>query len=119
MKLKTLPAEIYKHRGTDCSNDGLSSRWDDVLILCDDGFYDVDLDNPPENLVVLDKRQLWGEDHYRILPFKDKPDGCVGYMFGGTYVASSDARFVRMCGTSVLPLHDRCETQEQYNITSN
>lgn len=116
--VRALRAEIFKYKGNDCSNGGISSRFNDVYIICDEGNYKFDENELPDNLVVLVKRELWGENHWYIKPYKDTPKGNVGYMYGGCIVSSSDSRFRRLCGDYPLPLHDRTETQEQYDILS-
>lgn len=58
-------------------------------------------------------------DYIYCEPLQPVPAGSVGYMFGGTYVCTSDSRYNETFGFSYpLPLHDRTETQEQYNHLS-
>lgn len=89
MKAKALTVGIFKWRAGDCSNDGLSSRFNEILVLCPDGPEIVDLDNPPENLCVVVKRILWREKYYYVTPYalKDKQT-----MFGGCLCDISDSR---------------------------
>lgn len=115
MKVRAINAEIYKPKWGDCSNNGLSSRFDDVYIVCDDGNYTFDTDNPPENLCVMVKRELFDENADYIRPYKDSPKGTVGYMYGGCIVYTSDSRF----RNRPLKLHDRTETQEEYDLLSH
>ena len=117
---KALRVGIYKNRSSDCSNGGISSKFDDVLVVCDEGNYEVDLDDPPGNLCVLEKRILWGEKHYYIRPYA-KASG-VGWMYGGCIVESSDSRWARLLGEKTgrpLHLHDRTETQAEYDALSS
>ena len=114
---KALP--IYVHRDADhkdCTNGGISSRYDMLLLLCEDGFIDVDLDNPPEYLVKLDTIEYGNRCHKFIRPFCEKNTGCVGWMNGGNIAYASDSRF-----PSEYPLciHDRQETQIQYDMLSH
>ena len=111
-----LPVHIYKHKGQDYSNGGISSRFDDILVLNPDGFITVDLEDPPENLCIYVKRTLFGEEHDYIEPYTPVSKGCVGYMDGGTVCDSCDSRFQ---GKHPVPLHDRQETQKQYDALSH
>lgn len=111
---KALPVEIFKNGWGDCSNGGVSSRHNEVLVLCDEGFIPVDMDNPPDNLCVVEKRILWGEKHYYVRPYAE-PSG-VGWMYGGCICDTSDSRWSRLTEVGYpLKLHDRTETQEEYD----
>lgn len=107
--MKALPIEVYRRKGADCSNDGISSKFDTLLLVCDEGFVDVDENELPENLVRMVKRYLFGQDVYSIRPWKD-PEG-VGWMFGGNFAHTSDSRFSRMFGGQygAIAIHDRQE----------
>lgn len=119
--MKALPVSVYRdaRRGDyDCTNGGVSSKYNELLIVCDDGFIDVDPANPPENLCNVVKRHLFGRDIYHIEPW-DAPKG-AGWMMGGNYAATSDSRFHALCGDlyAAIPVHDRQEPREQYDILS-
>lgn len=115
--MKALPISIYKDsRLGDCSNHGISSRYTEVLLICDEGFINIDENNPPENLVKLVTRNLFGREYKHIEPVA-RPTG-VGWMSGGSLVYSCDSRFRRM-SEYPLCLHDRQETQEQYDSMFN
>ena len=116
--MKAISVNIFKSRGGDCSNGGISSKFNEVLIACDEGWIDIDENNPPENLCKVVQRELWGERHWYVEPCADKPRGSVGYMYGGCIIDSSDARWDRMSGGIPLHLHDRCESQELYDALS-
>ena len=107
--MKALPIEVYRRNGVDCSNDGVSSKFDTLLLVCDEGYVEVDESNPPENLVRMVKRYLFGSDMYHIRPWAE-PDG-IGWMFGGNFGHTSDSRFSRMCGGQygAIAIHDRQE----------
>lgn len=114
---KALPVHIYKHKGQDSSNGGISSRYDEILLLNPDGYVEVDLDMPPENLCVYVRRVLFGnEEHDYIEPYAPVSESSVGYMDGGTICDSCDSRFQ---GKHPVPLHDRQETQKQYDSLSH
>ena len=111
---RALPIDVYRTTGLgDCTNGGISSHYDTLLLLCDDGHREVDLDNPPENLVKIVERQLWGETHLHIEPYA-QPEH-IGWMYGGNIAYTSDSRFK---SRYPLRIHDRQETQEQYDMLS-
>lgn len=113
--MKALPIYVYKHnRLGDCSNYGISSRYDELLLVCPDGYIDIDESNPPENLVKVVERRLFGSEIHRHIEPVAKPNG-VGWMAGGCIAYSSDSRFSRLSGGYPLQLHDRCESQEMYD----
>ena len=117
--LRALPITVFRPaRGWDCTNNGVSSRFSELLCLCDEGFLPIDEENPPENLVKIVKRNLFGSEIYHIEPV-NAPQG-FGWMAGGNYAATSDSRFSRMIGGlyGALSVHDRQETREQYELLS-
>lgn len=111
---RALWVNIYKPHYGDSSNGGISSRFRDILLLCENGPVEVDMDNPPENLCKVVKRNLFGRDYYHVEPYA-RPVG-VGWMYGGCIVCTSDSRFAF---DYPLKLHDRCESQELYDALSN
>lgn len=117
--MRALPLGIYENKRIgNCSNHGISSRYKEILLICEDGFVEIDENNPPENLVKLVVRNLFGREYKHLEPYRRFDEGCVGWMMGGTYAGSSDSRFTRI-SSYPLPLHDRQETQELYNLLSN
>ena len=112
---RALPCGIFKDKYGDCSNGGISSRFNEILLLNERGHIKVDLDNPPENLCVYVERELFGEEHDFIRPYAPKDSGNVGYMFGGTIIYTSDSRFQ---GKHPICLHDRQESYELYDMLS-
>ena len=122
--MKALPITVYynrQYRG--CANGGITERFEELLLICPEGFIDIDENNPPENLVKLVKRHLFGEDYYHIEPYVRPNKGCVGWMAGGSYAATSDSRFSRMMNISArygaISVHDRQETQSDYDMLSH
>lgn len=113
--MRALSINIYKHKNRDCSNNGLSSRYNELLLICEEGNIDIDENNPPENLVKLVSRHLFGRDYLHIEPVA-KPGG-AGWMSGGCVVYSCDSRFRRM-SEYPLSLHDRDESWELYDKLS-
>ena len=88
---------IYVYRNSkfgDCSNGGISSRYDELILVGEgiEGPVTVDLDNPPENVVKIVKRKLFGgsEEYMHIEPLN--PDG-KWFMAGGNVASTSDSSF--------------------------
>ena len=117
--MRALPLGIFENKKIgNCSNNGISNRYNEVLLICEDGFVDIDEDNPPENLVKLVVRNLFGKEYKHLEPYRPTDSGCVGWMAGGSYAGCSDSRFHRI-SEYPLPLHDRQESWEMYNRMSN
>ena len=112
--MKALRVNIYKNNGSDCSNHGISERYNDILLICEDGYIDVDGDEP--NLCKVVKRHLFGKDYLHVEPVAE-PNG-LGWMAGGTVVYTCDSRF-RNISEYPLVLHDRCESAELYEALSH
>lgn len=111
-----LRVDIFKSQNLgDCSNDGISTFYDDILLLCDEGYIEVDLNNPPTNLCKVVERPFGTK---AVEPYVKPNEGWIGWMYGGTIVDSSDSRFNEMSGGVPLHLHDRQETYETYEMLS-
>lgn len=115
MELRALPISIFEDKRIgNCSNNGISARYDEVLMIHPTGFIKIDMENPPENLVKLVIREIGGREYKHLEPMFRPAKGCVGWMHGGSYAASCDSRF-REFSEYPLPIHDRQETQEFYD----
>ena len=117
--MKALPIHVYKndfYRG--CSNGGISERFDKLLLIHEAGFIDIDENELPDNLVKLVVREVCGEVYKHIEPYAQTYPGCVGWMHGGAYAASSDSRFHDL-SSYPLSIHDRQETQKVYDMLSH
>lgn len=118
--MKALPIDVYKSQASavqnlDFSNGGITSRHDRLLLIHEEGFVSIDENNPPENLVKIVTRNLGDGVYKHIEPYKSPTR--MGYMCGGTYASSSDSRFSRISHYP-LPVHDRQETQAEYDRLS-
>ena len=116
--MKALPISVFKNPAyKGCSNGGITEKFDQLLLVCEDGFVDVDESNPPENLVVFFYREIFGEPAPYIRPYADPKPGNVGWMEGGAYAASSDSRFNCLFNFyGAIAVHDRQESQEIYDL---
>ena len=120
--------DVYRSNALgDCTNGGISSRYDVLLVLCtktnapSDVRVHVDLDNPPDNLAKIVASPFGGA---HIEPYTNAGTATNGasyyggYMFGGNYAATSDAPLARALRAfehddaiifGALPIHDRIE----------
>ena len=116
MIIKAILVPIYKTKGQDYSNGGISSKFDEIWIVSDSGWQEFDEANGlPENLCTV-------VDGFRckiIEPFVKPDDGKIGWMDGGCICYSSDSRFTELSEGYPLRLHDRQETQEEYDVYSS
>lgn len=111
-----LSVNVFRNSdGSNCTNGGISSKYNTLLVQCDEGNHKVFLKNHPENLCKIVKEHHFGEDFLHIEPF-DEPES-LGWMAGGNIAYSCDSRFSRM-SEYPLCIYDRQETQELYNFLS-
>jgi hypothetical protein len=111
--MKALPIYVYNNQTfKGCSLNGISEKFDRLLLICDEGFIEIDENNIPENLVKVVTRKLYDGEYKHIEPYK-KASG-VGYMSGGSYASTSDSRFSKI-SKYPLAIHDRDESQEDYD----
>lgn len=115
--MRALPITVYSNSNyRQCANGGISERYDELLLIHPEGFIEIDEENPPENLVKVVTRQLFGREYMHIEPVA-RPQH-IGWMMGGSYAGSSDTRFNRI-SPYPLPIHDRQETREQNDLFFN
>jgi hypothetical protein len=112
--MKALPIYVYSN-GSNCSNHGITEKYDRLLLIHEEGFIDIDENNLPENLVKVVTRDLFNGEYKHIEPYK-KATG-IGYMNGGCIAFSSDSRF-RNISRYPLMIHDRQESQSEYETYS-
>ena len=112
--MKALRVDILEDKNIgNCSNHGISERYDTILLLSDEGWIDVKGDE--ENLCKVVERQIGYEKYLHIEPVAE-PKG-IGWMSGGTFAYSCDSRFHRISDYP-LSIHDRCESKEMYEMLS-
>jgi hypothetical protein len=104
-----LRAYIYKHGDYDCTNGGISTKYDEVCIVNVEGPFEPDEKRPA---VMLCKGPV---ESLNIVPVALVELG-KWTMMGGNYVATSDSRFSEACAKllghrfyGAVPLHDLVE----------
>jgi hypothetical protein len=90
---------IYKPNYGDCSNNGISARFDEVIIW---DTYDTEA---PDNAVLIIEDICCGKPRIRAIPANINPNTWT--MFGGTFIYTSNA-VVPYHGIPIK-LHDRIE----------
>lgn len=107
---KGLLVHVYRSDLGDCTNGGLSGKFN-TFVLIDDAnpVFEATADMPALKLV---RRMIGSTEYLHVEPVAEKPEGNVGYMSGGNFVYSCDSRFPSKYPISV---HDRSETVETYN----
>ena len=108
----TLPVYVYRADALgDCTNGGISSCVDKLYLIVPDGFCDMLEDDPR----VVEVTHIG--DHAYVTPVHPSraPDAALGPMAGGNFVYSSDSRFP---SEYPLPIHDRWESPELYDLLS-
>lgn len=114
--MKALPIYVYSNQSfKGCSNNGISEKYDRLLLICEDGFINIDENDIPENVVKVVTRNIQGKEYKHIEPYKKASK--VGYMAGGSYASTSDSRFSKI-SQYPLSIHDRQETQQEYDSLS-
>ncbi len=110
--MKGLLVGIYQSKEIgNCSNGGISSHVKSV-ILCGPGLPEIFEANEKSPAVMLDKKM---GNYLYCYPANGRDPSKVGWMMGGTFVYSSDSRFP---SDYPIPLHDRQETEKEYEILS-
>ena len=112
MKINCLAVDVYRFRLGDCTNEGISSQFDELLLFCWDGprsfFYEHEL---PLNFCMISR--IYGVAH--IVPAMVTEDGEIKprpgwWMYGGNIADACDSRFHALTGVSYpLRIHDRKE----------
>lgn len=114
--MKALPIYVYSNDSfKNCSNGGISEKFSTLLLICEEGFLNIDESNLPENLVKVVTRNFPDGEYKHIEPYNRPTE--VGYMSGGSYAYSTDSRFSKI-SKYPLAIHDRQESQELYNTLS-
>jgi len=113
--LKGQKAQILKSE-YESTNGGISSKYTHLILTGENVCTNYTGDENNENVVKLVKRHLFGSDYYHAEPIK-KEHGLIGPMFGGNYLAAVGSMFANL--KYPIPIHDRYETPQQYQDSSN
>jgi len=106
-----LQVNVYRAAGTDCSNNGISARFDRVCVVNIEGPFKPTEDCP--GVLLMDGPATRGEGNPILIPVDGDCDGYL--MFGGNFGFSSDSRFGQAVKeispgfTGAVMFHDRIE----------
>lgn len=124
-KVRALSVNVYEHKSEwlpnmDCTNGGISSRHKTLYLLAEDQEkakqeWWGEVDENDERLVKIVRSAPCGRPYIHAEPVNDPNRKEIGYMFGGNFIYTSDGRFPE---DYPIPLHDRSETYEDYEILS-
>lgn len=113
MEKQGLTVNIFQAKDfPNCSNNGISSRYKDLILVPNEFFPDVPKifgTEDEDKLIHIVGRRIGNDIYYHAesVNKSDKNKGMNGPMFGGQFIYCSDSRFP-------LPypvmLHDRCES---------
>lgn len=114
--MKKLTIFVFRNGNTDCTNGGISSKRDMLTMVV---YADGETPNPADGDLMLVRRVLWGKRYDYLSPITEVEKGNVGWMMGGNFGYTSDSRFEEYTESAQpLPIHDRQETQEEYDFLS-
>ena len=110
--MKGMLVSIYRNAEIrDCTNGGISSRVNKAVLTGDGipGIFEPHPDAPELKLIYRPNI-----DYYHAEPVEGKNPKLVGWMAGGNYCFTSDSRLTAI-NHYPIPIHDRQETQADYN----
>ena len=96
-----------------CSNSGISAKYKNVLVIIPGkniGPFEEREDMPTVKIV---RRIIGGDEYVHAEPVKKG-----SYMAGGSFIYSCDSRFREYVNEYPISLHDRQETQKEYDLLS-
>lgn len=110
--IHALSVDVYRFPMGDCSNNGISNRFSELLISCPDGPHSFDPSvEIPLNFCMIS----WTMGNAHIVPATVSETGRVvarpgWFMYGGNIAEASDSRFYELTGVRYpLHIHDRKE----------
>lgn len=114
--MKALGINVLKYSDLrDCTNGGISSKYNTLLLICDEGYISIDENNIPDNTAIVEECRIGYKTYFHLRPYKNPDPNKIGYMMGGNFGWCCDSRFPF---DYPLPIHDRQETQEEYDMLS-
>ena len=116
---KGLICEIYESKDLgNCSNNGISARHKDVLVIMDEKDAQVFKETSERPTVKIVRRIISGKAYLHAEPVNGTEKGMIGFMAGGSFIFSCDGRFSKYVNQYPVALHDRQETPEEYDMLS-
>ena len=118
MKIHCLKVDVFRNHFGDCSNNGISKYFNELLLACPDGPDTFDSEKEtPINFCMIERRRFSFSDaeHLNIVPACVDASGRVvkrpgWWMNGGNIANACDSRFSKLCGHYYpLAIHDRQE----------
>lgn len=104
-----LIIQVYRHGKYDCTNGGVSSKFDTLTLINAEGPFEPTDDRPAVMLVANPYNSV-------VIKPVDAIEAKKWTMMGGNYAATSDSRFAKaveeITGTrfyGAIPIHDRIE----------
>ena len=102
--MKKVLTFVYKNSLGDCTNSGLTSKYDHLNLYYGQ-LNEEEINELPEDSLILIERVLWGKPAHYAVPVEIYKSGRHS-MAGGNFVYTSDSRFPEKAPLSV---HDRVE----------
>jgi hypothetical protein len=102
--MKAIPVKVDR---SNFSFGGITDRYDELLLIHEEGDIMVDKKNPPENLVKIVRIKFAGHELLHIEPYAH-PKKNKGWLRGAATGYSDDERFISI-SFSPLKIHDRDE----------
>lgn len=119
MKTALNVSVLYQTYGgviSDCTNGGVTSK-NERVILVPEGVAIPENASLPVLKVV--RRNIGGKPYLHAEPVNRPGAGTMGtWMAGGNFLYSCDSRFRTWVSEYPISVHDRSETQEQYDLLS-
>lgn len=103
--MNNISVEVYRSNMSDCTLNGLTSRFNTLELYSDVKGSDIVL--VPDDALVMVERTIQGERCDYAVPAYILKNGYTK-MFGGNFVYTSDSRFPDIYRRP-LPVHDRVE----------
>lgn len=124
--MKTLNVSVYYNNAyRKCAWNGYSTYKEQIVMVSGDRQECLNEcwkliqegKNKPDDFYYLNERYLWNEQHFFLEMLFPNKKGIT--MDGGNFAYSSDSRFQKITGSwNPIPIHDRVETQEEYDNLS-
>ena len=104
--LAGLLVSVLRSNGCDCTNNGVTSRFDELVLVDPEipGIFAVKPERPALKLV---RRTICGRPYIHAVPVDASGEPVRGSMMGGNFVYTSDGRFPN---AYPIPVHDRIES---------